>query len=394
MRKKTAKTRPGLKICVVTGIPPLNLLVYKFIQVLEPTVDELVLITGNYPEKDVFSPKIKLINIVPDTKKQSLLFRIPKFIFLQLKFAWHLVSNLSQTKTVFFFLEGGLFLFPMLVAKLARKKTIIVATHSSTLIAKQLYKSKNMPRIISIVENLNYKLVDKIIIFYPSMLEHFKLEKYTDKIIVAHRHFINFDVFKIEYPLDKRPNIIGFVGRLSKEKGILNFLASIKLLSEKEKSLSFFIVGDGELRDEVQNYIDKENLGQRVRIIGWVQHEELLPKYFNKMKLMVLPSYTEGLANVILEAMACGTPVLATAVGAIPDVIKDGQNGFLLKNNSSKAIADGIVRALKHPDLEHIAINALVMMKRNYILEETVKRYGIILKAISLNEELKEKDFN
>ena len=378
MRKKIARTRPGLKICVVTGIPPLNLLVYKFIQVLEPTVDELVLITGNYPEKDVFSPKIKLINIVPDTKKQSLLFRIPKFIFLQLKFTWNLVKNLSQTKIVFFFLEGGLFLFPMLSAKIARKKTIIVATHSSTLIAKQLYKSKNMPRIISIVENLNYKLVDKIIIFYPSMLEHFKLEKYTDKIIVAHRHFINFDVFKIKYPLDKRPNIIGFVGRLSKEKGILNFLASIKLLSEKEKSLSFFIVGDGELRDEVQNYIDKENLGQRVRIIGWVQHEEL-PKYFNKMKLMVLPSYTEGLANVIVEAMACGTPVLATAVGAIPDVIKDGQNGFILENNSPETIANCIKKVLNRDNLDQIATNALSMVKKEYVLEATVERYKDIM---------------
>jgi len=379
MSKTTEKNQPGLKICVVTGIPPLNLLVYNFVQVLEPTVDELILITGNYPEKDVFSPKIKLININHDNKKQSLIIRIPKFIFMQLKFTLNLIKNLSQTKMVVFFLDGGLYLLPLLAAKLACRKTIIVITHSSSQIAKQSNKSKFLPLVMSILETITRKLTHKLVVYSPSIVPQFNLEKHKNKIIVAHEHFIDFNVFKILHPLEKKNNHVGYVGRFSAEKGILNLIEAVALLASEENKIAknktkFFIIGDGELKEEVKKLINQNNLNAKIQLSGWVLHEEL-PKHLNEMKLLVIPSYTEGLVNVMLEAMACGTPVLATAVGAIPDVIKDGKTGFILEDNSPETIARGITRALNHPYLEQVAVSARALVEREFTFEAAVERY-------------------
>jgi len=94
---------------------------------------------------------------------------------------------------------------------------------------------------------------------------------------------------------------------------------------------------------------------------------------------LVLPSYTEGLPNIMLEAMACGTPVLATPVGAIPDVIRDGKTGFIMEDNSPKCIAENVVRALEHPDLEEIAEAGRRFVEEEFTFERAVEKWRGIL---------------
>jgi glycosyltransferase involved in cell wall biosynthesis len=106
-------------------------------------------------------------------------------------------------------------------------------------------------------------------------------------------------------------------------------------------------------------------LTARVDLPGWISHDDL-PGYLNQLRLLVLPSYTEGLPNIMLEAMACGTPVLATPVGAIPDVIIDGKTGFIMENNSPECIAENVIRALNSPDLERIAENGRRFVEENF----------------------------
>ena len=74
------------------------------------------------------------------------------------------------------------------------------------------------------------------------------------------------------------------------------------------------------MKDNIEAYLVKNNLSDTVKLTGWIPHGEL-PKYLNELKLLVVPSYTEGLPNIVLEAMACGTPILETSVGGIPDFI-------------------------------------------------------------------------
>ena len=83
----------------------------------------------------------------------------------------------------------------------------------------------------------------------------------------------------------------------------------------------------------------------------------------------------------MLEAMACGTPVLATPVGAIPDVIIDGKTGFIMENNSPECIAENVIRALASPDLERIAEGGRRFVEENFTFEKTVKNWKGILQS-------------
>ena len=102
------------------------------------------------------------------------------------------------------------------------------------------------------------------------------------------------------------------------------------------------------------------------------------------MKVLVIPSYTEGLPNVMLEAMACGTLVLATRVGAIPDVIEHRMNGFLLDDNSPESIAGGVRAILGMPteELDQVARRAEATVRQTFGLLASVDRYRRIVREI------------
>ncbi len=84
----------------------------------------------------------------------------------------------------------------------------------------------------------------------------------------------------------------------------------------------------------------------------------------------------------MLEAMACGTPVLATPVGAIPDVIIDGKTGFIMENNSPECIAENVVRALGSPDLERIAEEGRRFVEGEFTFEKVVENWKRVLEDI------------
>jgi glycosyltransferase involved in cell wall biosynthesis len=77
--------------------------------------------------------------------------------------------------------------------------------------------------------------------------------------------------------------------------------------------------------------------------------------------------------------MACGTPVLATPVGAIPDILIDGETGFIMDNNSAECIAENVMRALRSPELEKIADNGRRFVEENFTLEKTLGIWKKIL---------------
>ena len=95
----------------------------------------------------------------------------------------------------------------------------------------------------------------------------------------------------------------------------------------------------------------------------------------------MLPSYIEGFSNIVLEAMARGTPVLANSVLGIHDLIKDGETGFIMENNSPECIAKNVIRVLAHPNINEITKNARALIEEKYNYLAAVDGYRIILSS-------------
>jgi len=158
-------------------------------------------------------------------------------------------------------------------------------------------------------------------------------------------------------------------------------MEAILRLLETEDDVEIIVGGEGSLRTKVEQYLRNQNLNKKVEFVGWIVHDEL-PRYLNDLRLFVFPSYTEGLRNIILEGMACGTPVLATAVGAIPHVIKDEETGFITEDNCPECIARNVIRALDPPNLEGITRNAHALVEKEFTFEKAVERYRGILETL------------
>ena len=105
----------------------------------------------------------------------------------------------------------------------------------------------------------------------------------------------------------------------------------------------FIIVGDGGLRDSLQNFASELGIGERVRFLGWRQ--DMLPVYAG-LDLLALTSDNEGTPVALIEGMAAGVPVVATAVGGVPDVVRDGATGRLVSAGDPGAVCRAWLAAL------------------------------------------------
>jgi len=374
--KKTSKNIGILTFPIVeAGSTPLS----NLIEIVYPFSNDLYLITGN-AGYTFFKDDERIHTYgIKHKKGKSIFTKILKVGYTQLKISYNLAKITGNVDIWIFFIGGPYLLLPMLTAKLSRKKVVLAFAGSSILSLKSA--NDNLFKPVKILSKINCTLTDCIILYSPNLIKEWNLEKYIDKICIAHKHFLDFDKFKIKKKFDERENLVGYIGRLSEEKGILNFVKAISEIIKKRDNLKILIGGSGQSQDEIEKYLDENDLNDKVKLTGWIPHNKL-PDYLNKLKLAILPSYTEGLPNLMLEAMACGTPVLATPVGAIPDVITDGETGFIMENNSPAGIVGGVVRALGHPDLERIVEGARALVAREFTYEAAVEKYGKVLKEL------------
>lgn len=353
-----------------------NVPLSNLIEILKPLAIDLYLITGN--DGSAFFKRDKRIHTysVKHEPKKYVFIRILNYICTQLKISYQLVKLSKKTRLWIFFIGGDTLLLPMLTTKLLRKGAILASAGSSLQCSR--LKDPNLTKPIEILEHINRSLSNQIVIYSTNLIKEWRMEKYKSKISIAHEHFLDFKKFEINNEFYKRKNLIGYIGALSEEKGILEFIESIPKIMDIRNDLYFFIGGDGRLRGDVEKYLSEKDLKHKVEFRGWIFHNEV-PGHLNRLILLVLPSYTEGLPNIILEAMACGTPVLATPVGTIPDIIADGKTGFLMENNSPECIAANVIRALEHPDLKGIAKRARTMVEREFTFEKAVERWKKVL---------------
>lgn len=133
--------------------------------------------------------------------------------------------------------------------------------------------------------------------------------------------------------LPDSPQLV-FVGRLCEQKGLPLLLDAASHLATEELQFNLTIVGDGELRPQMQALIERYGLEKQVTITGWASSSEVKQHIINS-RILVLPSFAEGLPVVIMEALALGRPVISTYTAGIPELIKPGVNGWLVPPGST-----------------------------------------------------------
>lgn len=141
-----------------------------------------------------------------------------------------------------------------------------------------------------------------------------------------------------------------FLGRIGKRKGIYDIIDVLKEYKGAfNDNLEFLYGGDGDI-EQVDNVIKKEKLDNIAKYQGWVdgENKQIL---LNIADAYILPSYNEGLPISVLEAMSYSLPIISTRVGGIPEIVKDGINGFLINPGDKKAIYDSIVSLMNNKEL-------------------------------------------
>lgn len=140
--------------------------------------------------------------------------------------------------------------------------------------------------------------------------------------------------------------LLGSVGRMHRQKGFTYLLAALPAIKAQFPQVKLLLVGDGELRSALEAQTAQLNLQDSVIFTGTRTD---VPTLLKALDLFVLPSLWEGLPNVILEAMAIGLPVVATAVGGTPELVVDGSTGCLAPPNNPAALAKAIGDLLANP---------------------------------------------
>lgn len=140
--------------------------------------------------------------------------------------------------------------------------------------------------------------------------------------------------------------VVGSIGWLTDIKGHRFLVDAVAALRREYPNLHLVIVGSGDRHDALVAQAERAGIGGAVHLVG---HREEVDACLAGMDCFVLPSLNEGMGRALIEAMAAGLPVIASQVGGIPALIRDGKNGLLVPAGNSRALADALRRVLRHP---------------------------------------------
>lgn len=307
---------------------------------------ELYLITRNIPGQARTEHKARLnVYRVPYLPSRLLrtfsfnLFAFPISIYLTFRYRIALIHAND-------FVSG---LFGALAARIARRPLVLSAPTFGS-------KQPEWPTIARICllafETLSLGEADKIFLFTPRDIEYaekrLKLDRRKIELLGNGIDTARFDLAKtappeeLGLPKNHSTKVIMFVGRLTKSKGLEVLLDAFKTLTERLDAF-LVLIGDGPQRDALLRKAAESNIADHVFFAGKRTDVERL---LGLADVFVLPSLYEGFPIALLEAMAAKRAIVATNVGAVPAIIRNGINGILVNSGNAEELSDAIARLL------------------------------------------------
>jgi glycosyltransferase involved in cell wall biosynthesis len=200
-----------------------------------------------------------------------------------------------------------------------------------------------------IIENIAVKFPDKIITVSNATKEQLiRIGVNENNVVVIHNGIDLNDINNVpaEGEIDKRKIDVLFVGRLIKDKNVDVLIKAIKLVKRKIPNVICYIIGDGPEKEKLIEIVEDLDLKENVKLMGFLENYADVIAYMKSSKIFVFPSTREGFGIVIIEANACGLPVIginSKNSKCVAELIKSGENGFLVNEVDENILAEKII---------------------------------------------------
>ncbi|MDQ2720960.1 MAG: glycosyltransferase family 4 protein [Bacteroidota bacterium] len=295
------------------------------------------------------------------------------FVFIRKLITYKVETILLFCSDGFSFIEKGAM---ALIAKLFGKK-VIFAPRSG--MSKDDYeRSKFMRWYMKFVLNK----VDYIICQGNSWKDFYKevtKRKLPESKFIVQQNWIDTD----EYVKNHNGYVIRrclilkvlYLGWIEEYKGIFDIINAIHKLKERGFEIELQVYGSGSKINEATQLVEKLKLDKVIYFKGWADQKKKL-QAFIETDIYILPSHREGFPNSLLEAMASGLPVIATDVGGITDLVKNGYNGLLVQHSNVEELAEALSILLKNPEMRsNLAFNARESVMNHNSIEIACKTF-------------------
>lgn len=261
------------------------------------------------------------------------------------------------------------------LVSLIKRKPLVLTYHNDLI-------KKGFANIIATIYNRTFlklllKISEKIIITQPEYINHSKyLKKYKEKIIVL-PNAVDINIFK-KKNINKEKNSIFFLSVLDefhRYKGLDYLLKSIKEIKKEVPSIKLYVAGKGKLLEEYKTLSKDLGIEKNVEFLGFVSDDDLI-KYYNQSEIFVLPSinHNEGFGIVLLESLACKTPVISTNIVGIAKDIEKENCGIIVKPKDVRALSQSIFKLLKNFKLKKLmGENGRKLVEKKYTWEKIAK---------------------
>jgi len=237
---------------------------------------------------------------------------------------------------------------------------------------------------------IKYKWFDRVITISKGIYDVLKKQGIEEAKMEIIPSGVDFDFynkpcnkkwFQREFNIPAKYSTVGMIAQFIPRKGHKFLLDSLPYILKNFPDVVFLLFGQGPLMERIAQLIKTNNLDKNVRIEGFRWDiEKILPC----LDIVVHPAFMEGLGVCLLQANSAGVPVVASAVGGIPEIIRDGENGFLFQPGDRDSFVEKTLFLLKNPDLaKKMGQRGKIIIKNYFSIENMVDRYIELYKNLS-----------
>ena len=270
-------------------------------------------------------------------REYNKLIAAPLYVYQYLKFIWQLlifkpdVVNLNPSLCYDAVIRDGIFL---LISKAFNKK-VIIFWHGWKVEFEDVIEKKYLKFFKSVFEK-----ADAFVILSSTVKEKLKQWGFSQPVYATTTKVDNYLINELDINNKKQTHRMLFLGRLEENKGIFETLRAFQIAQKKYPNITLTYAGNGQDEKILKKTVEAENI-INVHFSGFIRNTEKISKLLDA-DIFILPSYTEGMPTVVLEAMAFGVPVITRPVGGIPDFFIENKMGYLIQSKDPKDFADKI----------------------------------------------------